>query len=142
MQTSTVSVKCIDFFIDFFPILVAGANSGLAGAAPGLAPAWLRHCVQTRIEYKICLLVFKCISGCAPPYLQELIIAPNPSRELRQSSVRPLAVPLIHGAIAERAFGVAAPKLWNDLPQNLRDSSTLDVFKKNLKTHLFIRTFT
>ena len=100
--------------------------------------------VQTRIEYKICLLVFKCISVCAPPYLQELITAPNPSRELRQSSVRPLAVPLIHGAIAERAFGVAAPKLWNDLPQNLRDSSTLDVFKKNLKTHLFtcIRTFT
>jgi hypothetical protein len=98
--------------------------------------------VQARIEYKICLLVFKCIIGQAPPYLQELITAPNPSRELRQSSVRPLAVPRTHGAIADRAFGVAAPKLWNALPQNLRDSPTTDAFKKNLKTYLFIRTFT
>ena len=41
----------------------------------------------------------------------------------------------------ERAFSVAAPRLWNKLPLQIRLSSSEAVFKANLKTHLFKRAF-
>ena len=40
-----------------------------------------------------------------------------------------------------RAFSVAAPLLWNSLPQHVRDAESLDIFKRHLKTVLFKRAF-
>ena len=37
----------------------------------------------------------------------------------------------------DRAFSVAAPKLWNELPLDLRSLVTINLFKKHLKTDLF-----
>jgi hypothetical protein len=36
----------------------------------------------------------------------------------------------------ERRFDKAAPTLWNSLPLSLRNVNSLDVFKRELKTHL------
>jgi len=41
----------------------------------------------------------------------------------------------------ERAFSVVAPRLWNKLPLQIRLSSSEAVFKANLKTYLFKRSF-
>ena len=38
---------------------------------------------------------------------------------------------------ADRAFSVAAPKWWNELPDSIKDCDTIDSFKAKLKTHLF-----
>ena len=39
---------------------------------------------------------------------------------------------------SDRAFQVAGPRLWNNLPASLRQSdTTVGQFKKLLKTHLF-----
>ena len=38
---------------------------------------------------------------------------------------------------ADKAFALAAPKLWNWLPVSARSSNSLPVFKKELKTYLF-----
>ena len=35
------------------------------------------------------------------------------------------------------AFEKMAPKLWNNLPQNIRSITDFDKFKSMLKTHLF-----
>ena len=43
--------------------------------------------------------------------------------------------------IGDSAFGAAAPRLWNELPVNIRASGTLPMFRKCLKTYLFIRHF-
>ena len=37
----------------------------------------------------------------------------------------------------DRAFSISAPRLWNALPQHLKDSTSCQAFKKCLKTHLF-----
>ena len=34
-----------------------------------------------------------------------------------------------------------APELWNNLPLDLRCTSNVRVFKRNLKTHLFKKAF-
>ena len=72
--------------------------------------------------------------GCGPEYLRELLLIRHPLWDLR--SVLPLEVPVSWSAIAERPFGFAAPKLWNALSQELRDTDPVEVYKKRLKTFL------
>ena len=43
--------------------------------------------------------------------------------------------------LGDRAFQVAAPKLWTNLPFNIRSSLFLPSFKKPLKTYLFREAF-
>ena len=53
-----------------------------------------------------------------------------------------LVVPLYSGErSAGTSYSVAAPKLWNSLPANIRNSRSLDTFKKHLKTHYFKEHF-
>ena len=41
----------------------------------------------------------------------------------------------------DSAFSVSAPKLWNNIPENIKCSPNLTSFKSNLKTDLFKRYF-
>ncbi|KAK2550672.1 hypothetical protein P5673_028535 [Acropora cervicornis] len=43
--------------------------------------------------------------------------------------------------LCDRLFTCTAPKLWNALPFELRDSKSLHIFKSKLKTHLFLLAF-
>ena len=40
-----------------------------------------------------------------------------------------------------RGFSVTAPRLWDDLSDSLRLIDSLELFKSNLKTHLFKAAF-
>ena len=42
---------------------------------------------------------------------------------------------------AERSFSVYGPKLWNTLPDSVKESETIDTFKRNLKTYLFTKAY-
>ena len=95
--------------------------------------------VQERIAYKIATLCYKCLNGSAPSYLSNLLTPYVPSRQLRSSSDTTkltMTIPNLK-TFGERSFVYSAPKIWNALPQQLRESETLNIFKKNLKTHLF-----
>jgi len=63
-------------------------------------------------------------------------------RKLRLSSQHLLATPKARlKTYGERAFAVAAPRLWNSIPLELRFSSSIDIFKRHLKTYLFKQAF-
>ena len=98
---------------------------------------WLK--IKPRIEFKILTLVFKAINQLAPVYLTELLTMYVPGRSLRSSShVNVLVEPKWRiDDYADQNFHITAPRFWNQLPTNLRNIPTLDVFKRNLKTHLF-----
>ncbi|KAK5911473.1 hypothetical protein CgunFtcFv8_005644 [Champsocephalus gunnari] len=73
-----------------------------------------------------------------PPYLTDLLILYQPPRSLRSTSASLLSIPKAKlRSFGDRAFSVAAPKLWNSLPQYLRESESLTLFQSRLKTHLF-----
>ena len=44
-------------------------------------------------------------------------------------------------SFADRAFSVTGPKIWNSLPQNIRNITDFTMFKPNLKTYLFNEFF-
>ena len=98
--------------------------------------------VHRRIEFKILLMTYKAIHGLAPEYIKELIVKQHRSRNLRSNSQQLLVVPRSTTATyGDRAFSVCAPKLWNDLPTDIKNSDCLLSFKSKLKTHLFKITF-
>jgi hypothetical protein len=96
--------------------------------------------VRERIEFKILLLAFKAQHGLAPGYLSELLVPHSSERFLR--SENKLALPLTRTkTFGDRAFSVAAPTLWNSLPDTIRLSRKLPIFKKAIKTWLFKQAY-
>ena len=100
--------------------------------------------VASRIKYKLLIVTFKALRTGTPGYLSDLLEKQATTRRTRsQSSDAPdrLVVPLYSGErSAGTSYSVAAPKLWNSLPANIRNSRSLD-FKKHLKTHYFKEHF-
>ena len=99
--------------------------------------------IKYRCIFKILLITFKAIYGHAPSYFQDLVKVKHQTRTLRSSTATYLDYPSIKSSnnLGERPFYIAAPTEWNRLPANIRNSPSLDVFKKRLKTHLFTKDF-
>jgi len=103
--------------------------------------------ISYRIDFKIAVLTWRCLNGCAPSYLSSLLHRRNlGGRTLRSSSssasLTDLVPPSIHvKSYGRRAFSNYAPTLWNSLPGSIRSSPTLQRFRSALKTHLFRAAF-
>ena len=94
--------------------------------------------IEQRITFKVLLLTFKALNNLAPPYLSQLIVPYNPTRNLSLAGKHLLEVPNVRlKSYGSRAFSVAAPKHWNVIPLDIKLSRSVDVFKSRLKTYLF-----
>lgn len=104
---------------------------------------WLR--IPERIQYRLSLLVFRCLHGQAPRYLADELQRTadvESRRRLRSASTASLVVPATkHKTIGDRAFPVAAAHAWNSLPADVTSLSSLPTFKRRLKTELFKHSF-
>ena len=81
---------------------------------------------------------YKALNIQAPSYIKDLLKYKNSDRVLRFSNKHSLDEPIAKlKTYGDRAYSVAAPKLWNKLPLDIRLSSAVTVFKTNLKTCLF-----
>jgi Reverse transcriptase (RNA-dependent DNA polymerase) len=94
--------------------------------------------IRHRINYKLATLTFTALNTGQPDYLAELLVRRTDTRTLRSSadSTR-LTVPTTYCKLADRAFSVAAPTVWNSLPANIRSCSSIATFKCALKSHYF-----
>ncbi|XP_074605794.1 uncharacterized protein LOC141858822 [Acropora palmata] len=84
------------------------------------------------------------IHGFAPSYLFEVItVKESQPYSLRSSSELLLRMPsrITKKTLGDRAFQVAALRLWNSLPGELRRKSDLEEFKSHLKAHLFSKPY-
>ena len=98
--------------------------------------------VRQRITYKISPLTYKAINGMVPQYLADLLHCYIPTRYLRSSSKNLLRIPKSNlKSYGERSFQVAAPKLWNTLPEDIKISTSFNDFKVKIKTLLFEQAF-
>ena len=79
----------------------------------------------------------------APIYLSDLLKYKQNTRSLRSSAD---TNSLSYGkarlkTIGERAFQIYAPRIWNDIPKEIRQLECITSFKKHLKTFLFGRCY-
>ena len=76
--------------------------------------------VLYRIDFKLLMLVLKALDGLAPSYSSELLTVRNPGRALRSTNQLLMEVPRSkYKHWGDRAFSVAAPRLWNKLPAEM-----------------------
>ena len=99
--------------------------------------------VTFRVQFKLLLFVYKSLRNQSPPYIKDLLsLKPATNYALRSSAQSLLFVPKANcSSLGDRAFAHAAPVLWNSLPLTIRTSSSLAIFKKQLKTFLFRKAF-
>ncbi len=99
--------------------------------------------IRFRISYKILLLTSKALNNLAPAYQTNLLSRYNPTRSLRSQNSGLLVVPRIAKSTngGRTSFHIWLPN-WNSLPDNVRGSDTLSLFKSRLKTQLFSQAFT
>ena len=96
--------------------------------------------VEFRIVFKVAMLMYRCLNNMALMYLQDLI-ALNPIRKqglISNSNYKRLIVLYVsRQTFAARSFSMMGPSTWSNLATNSRSSTSLEHFKKNLKTFLF-----
>ena len=92
---------------------------------------WLR--IESRIIFKILLLVYKMIQGTTPKSLQ----LDFKSHNCRPEEFLMLKTSFCQSKYGRRMFKYNAPRLWNALPLNIRTAENIDLFKKLVKTLLF-----
>jgi len=100
--------------------------------------------VPERIQFRLCVLTYRCLHGSAPSYLAETIHPASScaTRHLRSADTSTLLVPSTRRSkLGDRAFPAAAARAWNSLPTRVRNAPTLVAFRQELKTVLFRECF-
>ena len=97
---------------------------------------------QEQNNFKILLIVFKCFNNMCPLFISNRIVKRKSVRSLRNSASSSCEVPFTRSTLVyDRSFSHAAPRLWNELPIQIRNAESVVVFKGLLKTHLFTNFF-
>jgi len=105
-----------------------------------------RQRIPQRIQYKLCILVYQCVSGSAPSYLQNAIcsVASAESRHrLRSAPSADLIVPATRRTtMGDRAF--TAPRAWKSArrdPSQLISGYLQTLSENSLLYSVFLLTF-
>ena len=100
--------------------------------------------IKARIAYKICVLSFQALKFEKPRYIRDMLkdFQPDTTLMLRHSDHQNrLDEPQCNTELGFRAFQISAPRLFNKLPNEIKSSASIQVFKKKLKTFLFHETY-
>jgi len=104
---------------------------------------WLR--VPEGIQFRLCVLAYRCLTGTAPQYLADtLSLSTNVAARcrLRSADSRTLQLPSTRRTtLDDRTFSVAAARAWNSLLPEIRNSDSLLTFRRMTKTYLFQLSF-
>ena len=78
--------------------------------------------ISYRVQFKIIVLVFKCLQNKAPKYLIGLLEIKTFTHNTRlsQNGIQLLVPKTKKRTFADRSFSISGPKLWNHLPAEFR----------------------
>ena len=98
---------------------------------------WLK--MQEQITYKVATIMYKCINNITLAYLLEMVISQLPHTRSLRSTNRGLLYTTISRTefVHSGSFKSMGPCICNTLPENIKNSNNIDIFKTRLKTHLF-----
>ena len=104
---------------------------GLDMRKPSLSSVIQLPSLKVRRMRTIALESFKILNNLSPAYLNDLLTVKNHSYNFRyQKTVEvPQVRTVKHGS---SSFRSTAAKIWNSLPQHLRDISSFGVFKNQI----------
>jgi hypothetical protein len=93
--------------------------------------------IHQRIDFKLAKLAFLARSSTTSSYLNSSVARYLPSSMLRSQDTCLLTVPRTKTVFGSRAFRVAAPTVFNSLPQDIRSTDNISSFCRILKMFYF-----
>ena len=93
--------------------------------------------IRQRIEYKLCLTVFKALHGISPGYIAAMCVPVSSlalRSRLRSADLGKLSFIRTNTEFGKSAFAHAGPTAWNNIPTAVKLSSTVGAFRSALKT--------
>ena len=144
--------------LDYSNILIAGCCSSLINKLQKVLNAgvrfifnlitshsvteFIKQCyflpIRYRIKYKSCVTVFKIMNNLSPDYLAHIVQPVIRNRGNLRSSSDSLILELPN---CNKCLQYNIIKHWNALPLELRASTSVELFKKSLKTYYFIQAY-
>ena len=94
------------------------------------------ECLETRRKHHKLIMFYKMINGLTPAYLAQLVpqsVSTHVHYNLR--NIQNLNVPFCRTNIYYNSFLPTAIREWNELPHEIKNADTLDMFKNRLKTN-------
>ena len=98
--------------------------------------------IRYRITFKICILTYQAYHRTAQSYLYDLIVPYVNTRSLRSNDkclIKPYKPQL--RSYGDICFKYTGPQEWNKLPIHIRKSSSLYMFKTQLKTYVLMLAY-
>ncbi len=98
---------------------------------------WLR--INKEYTYDVYITMHKFIYGFYPDFIHKFLLV----RDVTLSGTRQqnhLVVPRTHTNAGAKAFTAVGPKVWNSLPQDIKDTSSLISFKPKVLNYLLSDT--
>ena len=94
--------------------------------------------IYTRFQYFIGILMYKFVHNLLPPSVSSMftLVRNSHSYPTRSSVTNDIALPLPRSEMYKRMLPFNGPKVWNSVPHQMRNSSSLDQFKKSYKKYL------
>ena len=83
-------------------------------------------------------MTYKIINKLSPESLQDKFELRSVYSNYETRNCHDLQIPRLDTERAKSGFKYSALKLWNDVPVDIREASTLKCFKKKLKAHLLV----
>ena len=100
-------------------------------SATFLLNLWNWDDLTTRRQKRKAILMFKALNGLTPAYLQNSFSTRSTQYNLRNVEAK-LELPLPRTNYGKRAFCYSGALLWNSLPVSLRQSDSLEYFKREI----------
>ena len=90
--------------------------------------------IHKRLKYNKAVFTYKALNNLSPQYITDLLkpVSETHNRTLRSSVNGALAVPRSHSSLFDRSYSYTAPKLWNCIPNKVRNAPSLKSFKDNI----------
>ena len=96
---------------------------------------WIK--IENKINFDICVFMYKSLNHLLPEWLFEFpSVGVAQVRPTRQSNN--LIVKRTTTDLGARALSVRGPRVWNEIPLDVKSSTSIQLFKENLKKH-FLR---
>ena len=105
--------------------------------------------IRQRIIFKTLVLVYKYLTTGQPKYFAPYFSLYKSAMNIRRFNPKNLFLQIPHYCASihkskvhfNNSFSYDAPKLWNDLPHDIRSAPNILCFKSRLKTYLFQKSF-
>ena len=97
-------------------------------------PGWLT--IEEPLRLRDVTLIFKCVNGLVPSYLSTKFIKRSETHSYYTRQNNQLNLPQCRTFAAQCAFRFRASKYWHSLPNDIRNSASVEVFKRSARLEI------